>query len=134
MLVSIRVAARKGSLGQGNVFTPVCHSVQRCPLDRDPTPGQRPGEKWSVRITHSTGMHSCLVLMGNTHRYITPQKVLVFPQQPLGVHISTFPVRNSFIFTHFLTNISRNNRVAHLLWELPALEILDPPVLCLMNQ
>ena len=76
-LVSI-FTARKWSLGQGNVFTPVCHSVHRgCvsqhswgrpPLQgRHALPRQTPpphsDTTWysqQVGGTHPTGMHTCL--------------------------------------------------------------------------
>ena len=52
------VTARKRSLGQGNMFTPVCHSVHR-------------GGAWwrpsrtatAAGGTHPTGMHSCSVVV-----------------------------------------------------------------------
>ena len=66
------ITARKRSLGQGNIFTPVCHSVHRgdawfrggawswgglvpggCLVE---TP---PGTATAAGGTHPTGMHSC---------------------------------------------------------------------------
>ena len=44
---------RKRSLGQGNVFTPVCHSAPPPELNTTGY-GQQAGG------THPTGMHSCL--------------------------------------------------------------------------
>ena len=63
--------ARKRSLGQGNIFTPVCHSVQGgggCLVPGGvPAPGG--GGAWWRPIpeatapggTHPTGMHSCRI-------------------------------------------------------------------------
>ena len=74
--------ARKRSLGQGNVFTPVCHSVHggclplgagvtplntppgHTPLDNPRThthPGHIPPGEMAIEAggTHPTGMHSC---------------------------------------------------------------------------
>ena len=64
------MTARKRSLGQGNIFTPVCHSVHRgCLVLGVPGPRGLPGERgcvWrppgmatAVGGTHPTGMHSC---------------------------------------------------------------------------
>ena len=70
------ITARKRSLGQGNMFTPVCHSVHRgvC-LVEGAVPGPRGvflvlGGAWSWGVwsggggtaeggMHPTGMHSC---------------------------------------------------------------------------
>ena len=71
--------ARKRSLGQDNIFAPVCHSVhyggvsasvhvgiRTHPRDQTPPP---PGGVHAVRYghqaggTHPTGMHSCIVLI-----------------------------------------------------------------------
>ena len=63
--------ARKRSLGQGNVFTPVCHSVNggvvSAPLHAGihppwaATPRQIPtGYVQQAGGTHPTGMHTCL--------------------------------------------------------------------------
>ena len=74
------VTARKPSLGQGNIFTPVCHSVHRegacsrggclllgggVPAPGGPAQGV-PGEDpprtaTAAGGTHPTGMHSCLL-------------------------------------------------------------------------
>ena len=81
--------ARKRSLGQGNIFTPVCHSVHRgggawsggvpCPrgclllgvcllpgaaCSRRGVPGgDPPRTATAAGGTHSTGMHSCWIGM-----------------------------------------------------------------------
>ena len=58
------------SCGQGNIFTPVCHSVHRgggIPqgTKADPLPEQTPSGKQTLSYglreagTHPTGMHSC---------------------------------------------------------------------------
>ena len=67
-------AARKRNLGQGNVFTPVCHSVHRgvCirgvhgggglhpgGLGRPPAPSETTGYGHRLGGTHPTGMRSC---------------------------------------------------------------------------
>ena len=72
--------ARKRSLGQGNIFAPVCHSVHsgggvpgQVPRDKvhPPGPGTPPGAVHTGRYgqqaggTHHTGMHSC------TNYYLT---------------------------------------------------------------
>ena len=46
------ITARKRSLGQGNIFTPVCHSVH----------GGGGIPACIAGGTHPTGMHSCFVL------------------------------------------------------------------------
>ena len=68
------ITARKRSLGQGNIFAPVCHSVHRgeVPGQVPPQAGTHP--PWQVHPpgavhagryglqaggTHPTGMHSC---------------------------------------------------------------------------
>ena len=65
------IAARKRSLGQGNIFTPVCHSVHKGGSTGQVPPrdqvhpravhagryGQQAGG------THPTGMHSCLIII-----------------------------------------------------------------------
>ena len=68
------ITARKRSLGQGNVFTPVCHSVHwgEGGLDTEPPPGwadppwmQTPWADPPTRYgqqagdIHPTGMHTC---------------------------------------------------------------------------
>ena len=78
LLTLILITARKRSLGQGNIFTPVCHSVHRGDLVREggclvqgvPAPGvsgPRGGAWWrpprtatAAGGTHPTGMHSCI--------------------------------------------------------------------------
>ena len=72
------ITARKRSLGQGNIFAPVCHSVHGVgstwagtPRDQvhPPRPGTPPGAVHAGRYgqqagsTHPTGMHSCLFLV-----------------------------------------------------------------------
>ena len=49
------ITARKRSLGQGNIFTPVCHSVHTG------VPGGAPPPRTATAMggTHTTGMHSC---------------------------------------------------------------------------
>ena len=47
--------ARKRSLGQGNMFIPVCHSVRREGLVPG---GGGPRTATAVGGTHATGMHS----------------------------------------------------------------------------
>ena len=66
---------RKRSLGQGNIFAPVCHSVHRegsasvhagipPPWSRHP-PGADHAGRYGQRAggTHPTGMQSCLFLL-----------------------------------------------------------------------
>ena len=53
--------ARKRSLGQGNIFTPVCHSIHGGGV---PGPGgcawwRPPGAATAAGGTHPSGMHSC---------------------------------------------------------------------------
>ena len=61
--------ARKRSLGQGNMFTPVCHSVYRgglVPGVAGPGGGgclvETPPTATAAGGTHPTGMHSCYKL------------------------------------------------------------------------
>ena len=71
LLECILVTTRKRSLGQGNIFTPVCHSVHRgglpqCmlgyhhPQDHAPSPAGGYGQQ--VGGMHPTGMHTCCLL------------------------------------------------------------------------
>ena len=60
------ITARKRSLGQGNVFTPVCHSVHRGGVSQNTMgwgqiPLGRPPPETAIEAdgTHLTGMHSC---------------------------------------------------------------------------
>ena len=67
------VTAHKRSLGQGNVFTPVCHSVYRgggsakphcrqtvgVGVGRTPQGRLPPGIRQQAGGTHPTGMHPC---------------------------------------------------------------------------
>ena len=51
------ITARKRSLGQGNIFTPVCHSVHT-PI-RHPPPRDTTGYGQQEGGTHPTLMHTC---------------------------------------------------------------------------
>ena len=55
LLQDILITARKRSLGQGNVFTPVCHSVDRRGVADTPPPPRR-------QLKHPTGIYSCIRL------------------------------------------------------------------------
>ena len=64
------ITARKRSLGQGNVFTPVCNSVHggclplcmlgRHPWADTPSPSDTTGYGQHVGGTHSKEMYTCL--------------------------------------------------------------------------
>ena len=64
-ITSAFVTARKRSLGQGNIFTPICHSVHRGVPARGGAcsrgvPGRDPPRTVTAAGgTHPTGMHSC---------------------------------------------------------------------------
>ena len=83
----------KRSLGQGNVFTPVCHSVHRealCPGGlcpgvsvqggsrsvRGDTPDRDPPVRSRAGGTHPTGIHSCFLRLCPKSRHMEKLKTI----------------------------------------------------------
>ena len=89
LLECMLVTTRKRSLGQGNIFTPVCHSVYRggvpgYPLPRAGTPptpppaGTPPGRYTSGRYTPPPGSSACWEIRATSGWYASYWNAFLF--------------------------------------------------------